>query len=138
MKVFRRSQSPDSEAAMVPPGRSEEAVIGVPAHREAGPILVAVDGHRHSWDALEWAAAEAAARQCSLRILHAFHWSPTAVDLGGMSVNAWDAGAEELISNGGAADRLWRLLEKHGGVGWVTAENWSPENGQISSPFMTT
>jgi nucleotide-binding universal stress UspA family protein len=96
MKVFRRSQSPDSEAAMVPPGRSEEAVIGVPAHREAGPILVAVDGHRHSWDALEWAAAEAAARQCSLRILHAFHWSPTAVDLGGMSVNAWDAGAEEV------------------------------------------
>ena len=96
MKVFRRSQSPDSEAAMVPPGRSEEAVIGVPAHRDAGPILVAVDGHRHSWDALEWAAAEAAGRQCSLRILHAFHWSPTAVDLGGMSVNAWDAGAEEV------------------------------------------
>ena len=96
MKVFRRSQSPDSEAAMVPPGRSEEAVIGVPAHRDAGPILVAVDGHRHSWDALEWAAAEAAGRQCSLRILHAFHWSPTAVDLGGMSVNVWDAGAEEV------------------------------------------
>jgi nucleotide-binding universal stress UspA family protein len=96
MRVFRRSQSPDSEAARFPPGRSEEAVIGVPAHRDAGPILVAVDSQPHSWDALEWAAAEAAARQCSLRILQAFHWSPTAVDLGGMSVNAWDAGAEEV------------------------------------------
>ena len=36
-------------------------------------------------------------------------------------VNLWDADAEALIRKGGAADILWRLLEKQDGAGWVTA-----------------
>ena len=38
------------------------------------PVLVAVDGSTGAWDALEWAAAEAAARDCPLRIVHALTW----------------------------------------------------------------
>jgi hypothetical protein len=37
------------------------------------------------------------------------------------SVNLWSASAEELIQRDGAADSLWRLLEKQDGAGWVTA-----------------
>jgi hypothetical protein len=37
------------------------------------------------------------------------------------SVKLWDADAEDLIEKGGPADRLWRLLEKQDGAGWVTA-----------------
>jgi hypothetical protein len=36
-------------------------------------------------------------------------------------VNLWDADAEQLIEKEGPADRLWRLLEKQDGAGWVTA-----------------
>jgi nucleotide-binding universal stress UspA family protein len=49
----------------------------LPTRRDTGPVLVAVSGQSGDWDALEWAAAEAAARQCSLRILHAFSWPGT-------------------------------------------------------------
>ncbi len=35
------------------------------------PVVVGVDGSRSAWDALDWAAAEAGTRGCSLRIAHA-------------------------------------------------------------------
>jgi nucleotide-binding universal stress UspA family protein len=40
-------------------------------------ILVAVDGGAHGWDALAWAAAEAAASERTLHIVHVVGW-PTA------------------------------------------------------------
>jgi nucleotide-binding universal stress UspA family protein len=43
------------------------------------PVLVAVDGSRSGWDALDWAAAEAAARRCELGVVHEFAW-PVCVD----------------------------------------------------------
>ena len=38
------------------------------------PVLVAVDGENESLEAVVWAAAEAAARQTSLLLLHVYHW----------------------------------------------------------------
>lgn len=38
------------------------------------PVLVAVDGHTESLEAVAWAAAEAAVRQTSLFLLHVYHW----------------------------------------------------------------
>jgi nucleotide-binding universal stress UspA family protein len=43
-------------------------------HEDNRAVLVAVDGYTGAWDALEWAAAEAAARDCPLRITHALTW----------------------------------------------------------------
>jgi nucleotide-binding universal stress UspA family protein len=40
-------------------------------------VLVGVDGRPCTADALDWSAAEAAARRCRLRIVHAFHWTIT-------------------------------------------------------------
>jgi nucleotide-binding universal stress UspA family protein len=47
--------------------------IDLPSRTDEGTVLVAVDGSGQSWDALEWAAAEAAARRCTLRIVHVVH-----------------------------------------------------------------
>jgi nucleotide-binding universal stress UspA family protein len=38
------------------------------------PVLVGVDGSDESDAALDWAAGEAVARRCSLRVVHAFIW----------------------------------------------------------------
>lgn len=46
-----------------------------------GTILVAVDGGAHGWDALDWAAAEAAATAQELCILHVAQWPP--------AIDAW-------------------------------------------------
>lgn len=40
------------------------------------PVVVAVDDAVTAADALDWASAEAAARRCRLRIVHAFHAPP--------------------------------------------------------------
>jgi hypothetical protein len=37
------------------------------------------------------------------------------------SVRLWDDEAEALIKDGGPAHRVWRLLKRQDGVGWVTA-----------------
>ena len=79
MKVFRRSQAAGVEARAAGAETSPSATDltdGVLAERDTGSILVAVGGHSHTWDALDWAAAEAAARDCPLRIVHAFRWDP--------------------------------------------------------------
>jgi nucleotide-binding universal stress UspA family protein len=46
-------------------------------------ILVAVDGRPAGWDALGWAAAEAAARRAELRIVHAFRLAQVFDPFGG-------------------------------------------------------
>jgi nucleotide-binding universal stress UspA family protein len=45
-----------------------------PPRLDERPILVAVDGRESSVRALEWAASEAAARECALRIVNVFSW----------------------------------------------------------------
>jgi nucleotide-binding universal stress UspA family protein len=69
---------------------------------EPDPVLVGVDGSRTAWDALDWAAAEAAARGCALRIVTACPppvapgpFGPVA-DVGGAG-GAGGAAAEELL-----------------------------------------
>jgi nucleotide-binding universal stress UspA family protein len=65
---------------------------------DAGPILVAVDGNSRSWDALDWAAAEAAARGSDLSIIHVFSW-PFIVDASGLLAAAWDASVQEAAEH---------------------------------------
>jgi hypothetical protein len=43
----------------------------------AAAIVVGVDGSPHRMHALDWATREAVARQCPLRIVHAFLWPLT-------------------------------------------------------------
>lgn len=79
MRVFRRFHATGVEprAAGAATGPFATPVADdQPAARDTGSILVAVGGNNHNWDALDWAAAEAAARHCPLRIVHAFKWDP--------------------------------------------------------------
>jgi nucleotide-binding universal stress UspA family protein len=95
MNLFRRPSGPDVERAKALwPAVTMPA--GVLPRRETGSVLVAVDGRPHRWDALEWAAAEAAARQCLLRIVHVISWAPLTWDaFGGVYANERDAGVYE-------------------------------------------
>jgi nucleotide-binding universal stress UspA family protein len=100
MRVFRRSQvvghepAPHhiSEIPMVRPREANELL-----RKDVGPILVAVDGRPSGWHALEWAAAEAAVRQCSLRIVHSVNSHPVSWDVfGTFSADQWDADSKEV------------------------------------------
>jgi nucleotide-binding universal stress UspA family protein len=66
--------------------------------REAGSIVVGVDGSGSALDALDWAAAEAASRRRPLRVVHAFTGTTTVDQYG---VAAGDGGscltAAELV-----------------------------------------
>lgn len=80
-------------------------------HRRAGPIVLAIAGDGSSGGAVEWAAAEAAAQRCPLRLVHAFRF-PLALDpLCGVPVVAGvaadQAAAVEILDR--ALDRV-RLL----------------------------
>ena len=96
MNVFRRASSAGSSDGMVVgrkiafPGEQD-----VPSRTDNGPVLVAVDGSLHGWDALEWAAAEAGARRSDLRIVHVTSWAPQVWGDGYTTsfVNEWDSGA---------------------------------------------
>lgn len=92
MNVFRRASAVTRHADPIPPripGPSVERpppTPGLLARRDAGPVLVAVDGR--NWGPLEWAAAEASARGCALHIIHAIEWPLLTLDpLGGVSMN---------------------------------------------------
>lgn len=92
MRVFRRSQS--FGGATVPSHTSARAQSSAQHDlppNDSGSVLVAVNGKERGWDALEWAAAEAASRQCALRIVHAFRSSPLLVDPLGTLVDEWKA-----------------------------------------------
>ena len=92
MRVFRRSQSFGGATV---PSHSSARVQSSAQHdlppNDSGSVLVAVNGKERGWDALEWAAAEAASRQCALRIVHAFRSSPLLVDPLGTLVDEWKA-----------------------------------------------
>jgi nucleotide-binding universal stress UspA family protein len=100
MRVFRRSQVVDEEAA--PPHPPPTATVTSPGatellRQDLGPILVAVDGSPFGWHALEWAAAEAAARQCSLQIVHCIDPHPVSWDIfGTFSADQWDADTKDV------------------------------------------
>jgi nucleotide-binding universal stress UspA family protein len=65
---------------------------------DEGSILVAVDGKPQAWDALEWAAAEAASRRCELRIMHVCRWSPALVGAPLVyPVEEWNVGMIETV-----------------------------------------
>jgi len=68
---------PPVRAAATPVRRK---TIGLPLREDSGSILVAVDGRPSGWGALDWAAAEAAARGSVLRIVHAYTWSAFPLD----------------------------------------------------------
>jgi nucleotide-binding universal stress UspA family protein len=50
-----------------------------------GPVVVGVDRAGSANDAVDWATAEAAARDCSLRVVHVFR-SPLATDAYGLAM----------------------------------------------------
>ncbi|GAA2691339.1 universal stress protein [Nonomuraea recticatena] len=68
----------------------------------AAVIVVGVDGSPQSLSAVDWAAREAAARQCRLRIVHAFLWPIMGVPLGPPVMGPADAGLQQ------AAEKLLR------------------------------
>ena len=100
MRVFRRSQVVGTEVA--PPATPASPRVTSPGTTEllrpdVGPILVAVDGRPSGWHALEWAAAEAAARQCSLRIVHCIYSHPVSWDVfGTFSADQWDTDSTDV------------------------------------------
>jgi nucleotide-binding universal stress UspA family protein len=99
MRVFRRSQS--FGGATVPShasARAQSAAQHDLPPNDSGSVLVAVNGKERGWDALEWAAAEAASRQRALRIVHAFRSSALFVDPLGTLVDEWNAKAIEAAS----------------------------------------
>jgi nucleotide-binding universal stress UspA family protein len=101
MKAFRRSKviGPEHRALDTSVGPLSPVVSASRAaqYRDSGPVLVGVDGRSNGWDALEWSAAEASARQCALRIVYGTEWCPTPVveAFGIATVNGWDTGAQE-------------------------------------------
>ncbi|HVE95448.1 MAG TPA: universal stress protein, partial [Pseudonocardiaceae bacterium] len=58
------------------------------------PIVVGVDGSEVSLEAVEWAAAEAAARHRRLRVVHAFIWPLLRVPVGPSTYGQVDGGLQ--------------------------------------------
>jgi acyl-CoA dehydrogenase family protein 9 len=80
------------------------------ATNPAAAVVVGVDGSPQSLHAVDWATAETVARQCPLRIVHAFVWPMLNVPLGPPALGPPDAGlqhaAEQVLLT--AADRARR------------------------------
>ncbi len=72
--------------------RTPVAVVRAPLPTTHGPIVVGVDGSKSSLDALRWAAAEAAARDVELQVVHAWHL-PT------MVASAWVPVVEPTLAD---------------------------------------
>jgi nucleotide-binding universal stress UspA family protein len=77
LRLLGNSNAPRQSAAERRADQCSVAHLG--SEEDPRPVLVAVDGSRSGWDALDWAAAEAAARQCELGVVHEFAW-PLCVD----------------------------------------------------------
>jgi nucleotide-binding universal stress UspA family protein len=100
MMAFRRPRAVRSGTGPVHAAaaarRAGQAAAGQLAGQDSGPVLVGVDGRARGWDALEWAAAEAAARQCTLRVVHVINWPCLMPEsFAGVSAAQWDAGAQQ-------------------------------------------
>jgi nucleotide-binding universal stress UspA family protein len=100
MRVFRRSAFLGEEvlSSHTPPtARVSSPETTALLSQDLGPVLVAVDGRPSGWRALEWAAAEAAARECSLLILHCIDPHPVSWDVfGTFSADQWDADTKDV------------------------------------------
>jgi nucleotide-binding universal stress UspA family protein len=99
MMAFRRSRATGSQAVTargpVPTRPASQVTDSLLPGHDSGPVLVAVDGRARGWDALDWAAAEAAARQCALRVVHVISWPPLIPEqAGSVSASQWDEGAQ--------------------------------------------
>jgi nucleotide-binding universal stress UspA family protein len=72
IRLFGRIDTSTPSAA----GRGVDryAVAQEQTREDLRPVLVAVDGSTAGWEALDWAAAEAAARRCELGVVHEFAW----------------------------------------------------------------
>jgi nucleotide-binding universal stress UspA family protein len=66
------------------------------------PVLVAVDGSKTGWEALDWAAAEAVARRCELGVVHEFAWPLSVDSFGVLHARVYDPAtvraAEDLVA----------------------------------------
>ena len=81
---------------MTRPRRDLEFLSGQVSRNEPGSILVAVSRLSSEWGALEWAAAEAAARACRLRVLNVVRWPNAGLDVAGTAVPLlWDDAAAQ-------------------------------------------
>jgi nucleotide-binding universal stress UspA family protein len=81
--------------------RAATSLENSPAAEETGPVLVAVDGSPASDQALEWAAAEAAARGVPLQIMYVYEWPLTFDPFG--ATYQWEAGLDTAREILGAA-----------------------------------
>ncbi|MGW6194595.1 hypothetical protein ACWF0M_00475 [Kribbella sp. NPDC055110] len=68
-----------------------------PAGPDNGPVVVLADARGSDLDALEWAAAEAAARGSELRIVHALQWPRLLDPVGNPTVDLRARGAAEAV-----------------------------------------
>lgn len=69
------------------------AVVRETSHHPAGPVVVGVDGSAHGQAALQWAAAEARARDVALEVVHA--WSSAPVPIVGVPADLPSSAIEE-------------------------------------------
>jgi nucleotide-binding universal stress UspA family protein len=103
MRVFRRSQSVSIANSARNGFPVEAASADGSSHKDVTSILVAVGGRDHNCDALDWAASEAAVRDCALRIVHAFRWDPgpmnsaCAIPMDGCDAEALEVATKVLL-----------------------------------------
>jgi nucleotide-binding universal stress UspA family protein len=95
VKAFWRSQFTGVESQGTNPLIQAQVTVNQATRsasgQEAGPIVVGIDGRPAGWKALEWAAAEAASRGSTLRIVHTVELPPPTLDMfGSFTVDQWD------------------------------------------------
>lgn len=74
-------------------GQTDQSAVHREGSEDPRPVLVAVDDATADRDVLDWAAAEAVARRCPLRIVHVFTWPIRVDSFGAVSTQFGDPGA---------------------------------------------
>jgi len=107
--------------------------------RAGAPVVVGVDGSQSSLDAVTLAAAEAALRGRSLRIVHAYAWPPVGVGLAPetapAALDACRGQAEEIVRAAGevagktAPDVATTTQIRRGPAGLVALHAWDGNSG---------
>lgn len=87
MRLFRHKETADTSAK---PGVGSGGDARVLLDRTAATVTVVVDGGPFGWDALDWAAAEAAVRGRALRIVHVVTWPWSLDPFGNLTVGVAD------------------------------------------------